>query len=247
MWIVYANQKIAENRPQPGYEDDQLGGTDYVPPTPGNSSDVHSYELLRASAYASAGLFALSAIYGWVIEARCQALKKERKERRNAPQPVEASARRAFPSDVLGFGFEFQPAQAGVRCTGLGGTWSFDANVGFCRLSRGPAPKPDVRIDFELGVPSQIALIYPAPTEQLGANYAALTQSMIQVYGPPQATAPALSSACAASLSGCLQAGEHPTGSVWRWPRGSIELSPALTDDGAELELHYLRGDPEER
>jgi hypothetical protein len=44
-----------------------------------------------------------------------------------------------------------------------------------------------------------------------------------------------------------LQNEERPRGPAWHWASGSIELSPVWNDDGASLELRYLRSEPEDR
>jgi hypothetical protein len=43
-----------------------------------------------------------------------------------------------------------------------------------------------------------------------------------------------------------LQNDERPRGPAWHWASG-LELSPVWNDDGAALELRYLRSEPEDR
>ena len=244
-WVLFANRKIEENEPKPeGYVSNQFGGVDYMPGSSGSPSDVSSYKLLRAGGYGAVGLFAASAIYGLVIEAQCHSLQQEIRARTEKPSDTPLK-RTAFPSSVFGFGFELPRAPAERHCAELGRTWSFEANAGLCQATVSSVATPDVRLEFELGVPSQIVVVYTPPNPQFATNYQQLFAAMRKIHGPPQVEPRPLSATCSASLVSCLQEGERPAGPVWRWSRGSLELSPVWKGDHAALELHYSRGEPD--
>src|SRR3954471_20043003 len=106
-WIVYANEKIADNEPKPDrYETNPFGQAQYVPASSGDPSNVTNFKWLRASGYGALALFGVSAIYGSVIEMQCQALKQELAAKNNHQPLVVSSKHPAFPASVLGFSFE---------------------------------------------------------------------------------------------------------------------------------------------
>lgn len=184
----------------------------------------------------------MSAIYGWVIENQCRALKQELAAKSN-PRPLEVASKwPGFPASVLDFSFESPPAQAEQQCFALGRKWSLESNQGLCRSTLGA---PDVQLDYELGVPRRITVIYRSKPEQLAERYRALMKSVSNIYGPPQTSPQPLSATCVASLASCLQNDEHPAGPVWRWARGTIVLRPVWRDDSGLLELQYERKEPE--
>ena len=166
-------------------------------------SEVSKYELLPGVAYGTTALFALSAIYGWVVEAQCATLRRE--VAGDEPKIAVASAKQApFPRSVLEFDFRYRPAQAAQLCSARGATWSFEQNVGLCRWP-GRTTKPSVQVAFELGVPSHISVIYEAADAQLPTVYAALAASMRKYYGQPQVDAASPSATCATTLASCLR------------------------------------------
>jgi len=237
-WILLANGKIEDNQPKPEGYRTQYGVTAYFEADPGNPSQVSRYEVLRGVAYASTALFALSAIYGWVVEAQCATLRKE-VEGASPKVALASSTQPRFPHSVLDFEFDLRPGAAEQVCSVRGGTWSFEDNVGLCSWPA-DAAKPSVRLAFELGVPSRITVIYAASAAQLPTNYSALAASMHKLYGAPQVAAAPPSAACATGLARCLENGEHVAGPVWRWAQGTIELSPAWQGDRAVIELRYV-------
>jgi len=243
-WIIYANRKIEENEPKAeAYTNNQFGGVDYSPASDGSPSDVTSFKWLRAGGYVSLGLFAASAIYGWVVEGQCHALRQELAANKAPKEQDVSPTRQPFPASVLDYSFEFRPDQAQQHCFAQGRHWSLQGSVGVCKSERPSTERPTVQLDFELGTPSRITVSYPTPAEQLIRSSRVLEASVTKIYGPPQAQAAPLSASCTASLAGCLQDGERPAGPTWRWARGSIAISSSWKDDGAWLELHYQRAE----
>jgi hypothetical protein len=191
------------------------------------------YKWLRAGGYAGLALFGASAIYGWVIEAKCHEFRQELKTPQCKKAPQVASTLPSFPTNVPGFGFDFRPARAKQYCSAQGRSWSLEANVGWCHSTAG---NPDVRLDFELGLPARITVVYRSPAQRLANDYREFDASMRKIYGAPQIDPP-LSSTCAASLIDCLKNDDRPRARVWQWPRGSIELTPVQNAAESVLEL----------
>ncbi len=99
-----------------------------------------------------------------------------------------------------------------------------------------------MRLQYSLGTPSEITVVYHAPQSGLNEQFRTLNDSLLGFFGAPQVPAQ-LSAACNASLEQCLAAGEHPHGPAWHWPKGSIEIAPLLQGEQALIELRYVRAE----
>lgn len=235
-WVVWANQKIDEAH-SAGQTQDAYGN---LIPDPNADRDDGKYKVARAIGYAGIGLYAASAIYGYVIESQCASY---RKERTFTPNTDGHGPSRGFPSSALDFAWSTDAPRAAQTCRARGQEWSLEGATGLCQSAVPSAAHPDVKLDFELGHPASIIVVYRSAPQAMNENYYQIFAGLKQTYGAPQ-TAPAhISAACASSLAQCLEAGEHPTGPVWSWADGTIELAPVWDEDHALLELRYKRAD----
>jgi hypothetical protein len=237
-WVVHANQQIADSGPQTVTTPD---GSSYT--TAGSGGSNSTYKAERIAGYSIIGVFGASAVYGTIVEFQCLSLRTELKHRKDVEHSPKAM-RLGFPTSVLGFGFDATAQQAAQTCASKGGAWASAGTVGPCTEQRASVANPNVELEFELGVPSKITVIYPALPDQMNKNYAELSASVQALYGAPQTDA-RFSPACQRSLAQCLENDEQPSGAEWHWAAGSIELEPVWQTDHALLELRYSRSEAE--
>ena len=204
----------------------------------GQDSESDVWRASRIAGWAGLGLFGASAIYGYVVEARCATLRKQA-EIAAAPPPV--STRPGFPGSVFGFGFRMPPGDMAQLCLSKAATWSKEGATARCMPKLESAANPEIRVSFELGAPSEIRTLYIGSAETRNRDYEALTAGLRKAYGPPQVEASALSPECQKSLAQCLEAGVRPAGPVWHWAAGTIELSPRWEFGRAVLDIRYTR------
>ena len=213
-WVVRANNELAV------HPDDQ---------------DTDKWSALRIAGWSGVALFGASAIYGYVVEGRCAMLRKAA-ETAAAPPP---STRAGFPGSVLGFGFRMQQAQLAQLCLSKGELWTMAGATGICKPKLESSAVPQVRITFQLGTPSEIRTIYSGSAETKNRDYLALATGLRENYGPPQVEASPLTPECQSSLAQCLGSGARPTGPVWHWATGTIELVPTWASERAVLDIRY--------
>ena len=235
-WVLRANSDLDDTRPH----DETFG--QYTVQAPGNGDSVDRLKVERAAGWTIIGVFGASAIYGYLVEARCAAHQKPPE---SAANPMLAS--RGFPASVLGYTFRMQRSEAATQCVATDDVWAFWGYTGTCKPRSGTAPHPRVELDFELGVPSRIRVVYPAPPQTANRDYHALADSLRKSFGAPRSDMAPWSAACSASLSDCLSAGEHPEGPTWHWPSGSLELAPTVSDGQPVIEIRYTRADDSHR
>jgi hypothetical protein len=235
-WVVYANQHIDDINAR--------NATEYGDPSRTANGDTSLYKWERAGGYAVIGLYGLSAIYGYITEVQCSSWRERRAGGDTAREKPALPGRPGFPGSVFGFGFEMQRPKAAQLCASKGQEWHLEGTTGLCQSPNEGAGKPDLRLEFRMGVPAQITVIYRAPPSVLNKSYGALFASLRDMYGPPQVAPTRVSAACEKSLSQCLENDEHPTGPVWHWAGGTIELTPVWQEDHALLELRYTREEP---
>lgn len=234
-WVLRANSDLADAEPHTATV--VANGVAYSAESPGNGGNTDLFRAERAAGYGVMGLFGASAIYGFIVEARCASLRSAAL----APPPTPPGpSRRGFPGSVLGFGFHLQPAQAAAECAAKGRDWALEGAVGVCKPKSGTAD-PRVELTFQLGVSTEIRAVYPVNAGTLNRDYSALFASLRGSYGAPQVEPAPFSTDCAASLNQCLEAGEHPATPVWHWAEGTIELRTAWDTDRALLEIRYTR------
>lgn len=207
--------------------------------THSQDSEGDIWRASRIAGWVGIGLFGASAIYGYVVEGRCGQLRRNRELAVSAPS---APSRPDFPGNVFGFGFRMQRADLVRQCLSKDGQWSMDGAVGRCRPRTESSANPEVRIAFQLGVPSEVRTIFTGSAQTKNRDYQSLASSLRQSYGPPQVEG-ALSPSCQASLAQCLQSGERPKGPVWHWAAGTVELAPIWADERAVLEIRYTPED----
>jgi hypothetical protein len=206
--------------------------------THSQDSEGDVWRASRVIGWASLGLFGASAIYGYVVEGRCAALRKNA-ELKVAPPP--SSGRPGFPGSVFGFGFRMPVGDMAQLCLSKGATWSKEGANASCKPKLESSANPEIRVTFELGVASEIRTLYVGGAETKNRDYQALAAGLRRSYGPPQVEASTLSAECQTSLAQCLEAGVRPTGPVWHWAAGTIELSPRWQDERAVLDIRYTR------
>ena len=214
-WVLRANEELAVH---------------------GNDQETDIWRASRIAGWTGIGLFGASAIYGYVVEARCAGLRKAAEV---AAAPPPAAPRPGFPGNVFGFGFRMQQAQLAQVCLAKAGLWSMEGVTGSCKPTLESAAAPEVRITFQLGTPSEIRTIYSGRAETKNRDYQALAAGLRKNYGPPQVEASALTPECQASLGQCLRSGARPTGPLWHWAAGTIELVPMWAGERAVLHIRY--------
>ncbi len=246
-WVLYADQKAKGQDYVPPSYDSQGNYSPGQPSEPGADGGLVKAE--RIFGYSAMVLFGASAIYGAVVEGVCSSYRNRLASEASAPPskaalPVSAAptAPQGFPGAVLQFGFEMTPAQAGVACADSGRVYRVEGTVAHCAPAPGALSQSEVRIQFSLGTPSEITVVYRAPAAGLNEQYRSLHASLSRYYGVPQVAAE-LSAACTTSLEQCLAAGEQPHGPTWHWPKGSIEIAPVWQNEQALIELRYARAE----
>jgi len=201
----------------------------------------------RVAGWAGVGLFGASAIYGYVVEGRCAQLRKNHELEVSAASAAASAPstpnRANFPGSVFGFGFRMQRGDLVQLCLSKNGQWTVEGAVGVCRQKVESSSFPEVRIGFQLGVPSEIRTIFSGSVQTKNRDYQALASGLRNSYGPPQVEGAALSPSCQASLAQCLESVERPKDPVWHWPSGTIELTPIWVDQRALLEIRYTSED----
>jgi hypothetical protein len=208
--------------------------------THSQDSESDLWRASRIAGWAGIGLFGASAIYGYVVEARCASLRNAA-EAAAAPPPPPPSTRPKFPGSVFGFGFRMRQAELAQLCLSKRGLWTMEGATGSCKPTLDSNVSPEIRVSFELGVPSEIRTRYLGSAQTKNRDYQALAAGLRASYGPPQVEAEALPPACQASLAECLESGVRPKGPVWHWPAGTIELVPSWASERAVLDIRYAR------
>ena len=236
-WVLYANSQ-AQGQEYVAPEFDSRGETIGQPTKPGADPGVVRAE--RIFGYSSMVLFGASAIYGYIVEGACASYHKRIAQATGAADVKVQPARHGFPGSVLQFGFGMTIAETGTACQSSGRVFRLDGARAECLPKPGTASTSEVRIQYALGTPSQITVVYHAPRAGLSEQYRVLNASLRESYGAPQVAA-GFSASCTASLEQCLAAGEHPSGPVWHWPNGSIEVAPVWQGERALIELRYTR------
>jgi hypothetical protein len=236
-WVIYANQHIDDINAR--------NATAYGDPSQTANGDTSLYKWERAGGYSIIGLYGLSAVYGYITEAKCSDWREQRAGGDNARGEPATPRRPGFPGSVFGFGFNMSQLKAAQLCASKGQEWHLEGTTGLCQSPIESVAKPDLRLEFRMAVPSQITVIYRALPDALNKNYIELSASLRGTYGPPQVESTRVSAACKKSLSQCLENDEHPAGPVWHWAGGTIELTPVWQEDHALLELRYTREEPE--
>lgn len=184
-------------------------------------------------------MFGASAIYGYVVEGRCAQLRKKQEIAKDAASAPAVPNRPNFPGSVFGYGFRMQRGDLVQLCLSKNGQWTMEGAAFVCRQKVESTATPEVRIAFQLGVPSEIRTIFSGSVQTKNRDYQALASGLRKSYGPPQVEGETLSAACQASLAQCLESGERPKGPVWHWASGTIELAPMWADERALLEIRY--------
>jgi hypothetical protein len=234
-WVVSANQKEEEDRPSTTTSAD---GT--VTIIKQGSGDTHDAE--RIFGYSVMGLFGASALFGYYVEIKCGELRREVNERdqRRVEQAIPPP-RPDMPGEVAGFSFGMTPELAQRACVQKNQEWQLQGSVAHCNPKSGSAPVPSVRLEFQSGTLSRIALLHEPPADQLAPTYDRFYAAFLSRYGSPQVDRAVLTSACSGALAECLKNGEKPKGAAWYWPNGSVELHLVWRDDRALLEERYSR------
>ena len=229
-WVIWANQKI----------DDADAAAKAADPYGNDNPDDTSYKVARAAGYGAIGIFAAAAIYGFVIEGQCASYRHSKA----APSsPNGGASTHGFPISVLDFAWNTDSVHAAQTCAARGQQWFLEGSVGLCQSKVPSAAHPDVKLEFELGHPARIVVLYRSAPQAMNENYQQILGGLRKTYGAPQTDAAHISTACASSLAQCLADGEHPQGPRWSWANGSIELAPVWQEDQALLELRYTRTD----
>jgi hypothetical protein len=201
-WVLHANQQIADSGPMTvdGYT------------TPGRGGDNSTYEAERLGGYAIMGLFGASAIYGAYVEVECAALREDVRSRgtAHAVEPGPKPKRAGFPGSVYGFGFAIQQQQAAQLCAAKGQEWHIEGATGLCQSKIESVANPDLRLEFRMGVSSEITVVYRSLPAELNKNYGELYASLRGTYGPPQVEPAHISADCAHSLAHCLEMTSTP-------------------------------------
>ena len=203
-----------------------------------NDQDTDKWSVVRVAGWTGIALFGASAIYGYVVEGRCAKLRSDAEASAAPPPPT---VRPAFPGSVLGFGFSMQAGELAQLCLSKGQLWTTEGATGSCKPKLASGTTPEVRVLFELGVPSEIRTLYVGAAETKNRDYQALAAGLRANYGPPQVEPQAWPAACQTSLAACLEAGVRPKGPVWHWPAGTIELVPSWASERAVLDIRYTR------
>lgn len=195
--------------------------------------------------YVQLALFGTSAVYGYVVEAVCASRVPDLA---TDGQHASFESGPEFPGSVYGFRFGSSANMAASVCLGQAKSWQLVGSVGLCELKGEPGAEPSVRMKFESGLVTQISVLYAPPAEQLTQSYDRLYVGLRKLYEKPQMDRAPLPRECAASFAGCLSAGQRPSGAVWRWPVGSVELAPGFQQDRHFVEVRYTRrASPAER
>ncbi|HEY4104252.1 MAG TPA: hypothetical protein VGM44_10190 [Polyangiaceae bacterium] len=180
----------------------------------------------------------MSAIWGFYVESECSGRRKP-----IVNEPPATAKRAGFPGSVFGFDYQMNPERAAALCTSKGQEWTLEGSTGLCQSKVATVVVPDLRLEFRLGTASEITVVYRSPPNGINQNYTELYAATKKNYGPPQVEPAHVSALCAQSLAECLANGEHPSGPIWQWADGSIELRPIWQEDHALLELHYTHED----
>jgi hypothetical protein len=232
-WVIYANQHLSKI--------DEQNAAEPAGVTAGGSDET-LYKWERAGGYTVMGVWAASAVYGYIVEAKCA---KWRHRGEIPKADADNTKRSGFPSSVYGFAWNVQPQRAEQLCIANGQEWHLEGTSGLCQSKVESVAHPDLKLEFELGAPAKITVIYRSAPAALNKDYAQLFASIRGMYGPPQIEPTRFSQACQDSLSDCLEHDEHPAGPVWHWTGGTVELAPMWQEDHALLELRYTREEPQ--
>lgn len=230
MWVVFADD-IAKQYGTKSYElvDNQV--------VERREDTAGLAPWFRGIGYGVIGVFGASAIYGFYVEVKCEAFRREIAEKAANPPGVDAK-RAGPPTTIAGFFFNMQSAQAEQVCAGKQYEWSGEGSVALCS-SKSQADTPPTRLHFESDALREITAVHRPPADLLAQQYDQLYGALRAMYGAPQIERAALIGSCARSLPECLKQGEKPAGAVWHWPSETIELQPVWGEDGAQLEERY--------
>ena len=191
----------------------------------------------RALGYASAVIAGVSMIHGIGVAIDC-ASKLHKPRALQAQSELAGRERTQFPWSVLGYEFGMRSQAAKAICEKSGGTWlTQDASGTFGCEQR--APNPHVRLSFELGGVTEIVLVYKPAAGRVDKVFAEVETSLRGFYGSPsgQGRKPGAPS----NLEERLSRGEQPPPLRWVWPKGIVELTPAVEDEEAVVRLRYRR------
>jgi hypothetical protein len=228
-WVVHANQR---------QEEDDAAARGAVIMQRNTSPIDPAVE--RNAGYIVMGIFGASAIYGYYVEERCHALRRELEEARRGREPQALPPPRSdLPKDVAGFTFHAPQAQAQATCVAKTGSWQIQGSVARCTPAGARSAEP-IRLEFESGTITRIAIVHSPPADQFDQAYDRLYAELRTKYGAPQ-TEPARPGDCATSLLACMKKGGKPKGPAWFFVAGSIALQPVWSEDNAALEERYVR------
>lgn len=191
----------------------------------------------RAIGYTTAIIAGVSMIHGIAVAIDC-ASKLHKPRALQAQSELAARERAPFPWSVLGYEFGMRSQAAKAICEKSGGTWlTQDASATSACEQR--APNPLVRLSFELGGITEIVLVYKPAAGRVDKVFAEVETSLRGFYGSPSGEdrkpdAPS-------NLEERLSRGEQPPPLRWAWPRGVVELIPAVEDEEAVVRLRYRR------
>jgi len=230
-WVAFANRKEAESvQGETAYD---FNGNLVSQPRA-----TEDWSWLRYSGYAAMGLFGVSAIYGFYVQARCDSYRKDRDKNRAAAPTPKAAARPSPPREVLAFNFKMQLADAERACLAKPREWHVEGTVAACEPKNG-SNEQALRLDFQQGTMTRITVLHRIAAPQLANSYDDLSSKLQAVFGNPTIDRAPLPQECVASLADCLKNGVKVQGIAWHWPNDSIELQPIWRDSGAILEERY--------
>jgi hypothetical protein len=192
----------------------------------------------RAIGYTTAIIAGVSMIHGIAVAIDC-ASNLHKPRALQAQSELAARERAPFPWSVVGYEFGMRSQSARAICEKGGGTWlTQDASATSVCEQR--APNPVVRLSSELGGITEIVLVYKPAAGRVDKVFAELETSLRGFYGSPsgQDRKP---DAQPSNLEERLSRGEQPPPLRWVWPKGVVELIPAVEDEEAVVRLRYRR------
>ena len=202
------------------------------------------YTAEKALGYGVLGASAASLVYGVYVGIRCGGDPLGGTRSEEPAQAASAATASGFPDQVLEYPFGASPGQVQQVCVRDGGVFPTGESNAFCRSPVPSLARPDARFEFRFGQLSQVTLLYPTTAEQLhGALRTIFAQAKSYYGSPPVGPAPWSTSCDGAASLQCLQNGDKPWRSLWRWAIGEIELVPVLADPTISIELRYTRYD----
>lgn len=193
----------------------------------------------RALGYASVVIGGVSMIHGIAVAVDC-ASKVHRPRAVQSEAAARGPSTAPFPWSVLGYEFGMRSDAAKGNCEKNGGTW-VPQQAGAAPMCEQRAPNPLVRLSFELGGLTEIVLVYKPEAGRVDKVFGELEASLRGFYGNPSGSESARETRPKGSLEEQLSRGEPPPPLVWAWPKGAVELIPAVEDEEAVVRLRYRR------